>query len=188
MELFVDTCNGNLVILLIEDNKVIDQILLKNQNRISDIYQDNLDDILKRNNTTLKEIKAIYLTKGPGSYTGVRIGLTMAKTLFCIDDSIKIWTISSLQFQAGLGKVVSKLDARSQKWYFGVYQDGKPIIEDQILPIDTANQIESGFEDFKIVVDQVGVDYQKNFLDLKIFFQLVKKSDKLNPNYIKNFI
>ncbi|AXK50838.1 tRNA (adenosine(37)-N6)-threonylcarbamoyltransferase complex dimerization subunit type 1 TsaB [Spiroplasma alleghenense] len=188
MELFIDTCNNNLVFLLIQNNKIIDEIILKDNKRISDIFQSNLDDLLKRNSVKLKEIKSIYITKGPGSYTGVRIGLTMGKTLFCINPVVKIFTISSLLFQAGLKNVISILDARSQKSYFGVYENGVSIIEDQILPNETVEDISKSFEGFLIVQDQIDLDYASNFLELKTKFKLVTKAEELNPNYIKNFI
>ncbi|AHI53544.1 glycoprotease [Spiroplasma sabaudiense Ar-1343] len=188
MKLFIDTCNNNLILILFSDKKIVDKVVILQQNRISDIFKNHLQELLDRNSLQLKEISELYVTKGPGSYTGVRIGLTIAKTLFTISKTIAIYTISSLKFQAGLENVVSIIDARSNKSYLGIYQAGLIEIEDQLLPNETVEEIIKNFTNYKIVKDQVAIDYCKNLLDLLNSFDRVQESSELNPNYIKNFI
>ncbi|EAE1293211.1 TPA: tRNA (adenosine(37)-N6)-threonylcarbamoyltransferase complex dimerization subunit type 1 TsaB [Listeria monocytogenes] len=72
------------------------------------------------------DLKKIAVAKGPGSYTGLRIGVTVAKTM-AWDAGIPIVGISSLALLAenGLyfpGKVVALMDARRNNVYAGIYQ------------------------------------------------------------------
>ncbi|MBC2185769.1 tRNA (adenosine(37)-N6)-threonylcarbamoyltransferase complex dimerization subunit type 1 TsaB [Listeria sp. FSL L7-0253] len=72
------------------------------------------------------DLEKIAVAKGPGSYTGLRIGVTVAKTM-AWDAGIPIVGISSLALLAenGLyfsGKVVALMDARRGNVYAGVYQ------------------------------------------------------------------
>ncbi|EAD9072713.1 tRNA (adenosine(37)-N6)-threonylcarbamoyltransferase complex dimerization subunit type 1 TsaB [Listeria monocytogenes] len=71
------------------------------------------------------DLKKIAVAKGPGSYTGLRIGVTVAKTM-AWDAGIPIVGISSLALLAenGLyfpGKVVALMDARRNNVYAGIY-------------------------------------------------------------------
>lgn len=91
------------------------------------------------------DIDGIVVAKGPGSYTGVRIGVTTAKTLAYALNT-KLYGVSSLAALAATVKndkqklLVPIIDARREAVYTGVYQnvDGNitTIIKDQYLPIE----------------------------------------------------
>ena len=74
----------------------------------------------------------MIITIGPGSYTGQRVALTIAKTLATISN-IKIKAVSSLHGYVGSDKAISVIDARSKKVFVGVYDNNKKIIDDQII-------------------------------------------------------
>lgn len=78
------------------------------------------------------ELDAIAVSKGPGSYTGLRIGVSAAKGLsFALNTPlIAISTLQSLALQAKVDKgcIVSMLDARRMEVYAAVYStEGKEI-------------------------------------------------------------
>mgnify|MGYP001817478491 CR=1 FL=1 len=84
-----------------------------------------IDDVLKEANLSTKDLDAIAVSKGPGSYTGLRIGVSAAKGLcFALDiPLISVSTLESLahQVNAESGVIVSMLDARRMEVYSAVY-------------------------------------------------------------------
>ncbi|MBC2260019.1 tRNA (adenosine(37)-N6)-threonylcarbamoyltransferase complex dimerization subunit type 1 TsaB [Listeria sp. FSL L7-0091] len=88
------------------------------------------------------DLEKIVVAKGPGSYTGLRIGVTVAKTM-AWDAGIPIVGISSLALLAenGLyfpGKVVALMDARRLNVYAGVYQANHGEMKNLIADSHTA--------------------------------------------------
>ncbi|EAH4438365.1 TPA: tRNA (adenosine(37)-N6)-threonylcarbamoyltransferase complex dimerization subunit type 1 TsaB [Listeria innocua] len=82
------------------------------------------------------DIEKIAVAKGPGSYTGLRIGVTVAKTM-AWDAGIPIVGISSLALLAenGLyfpGKVVALMDARRMNVYAGVYRASDGVMKNVV--------------------------------------------------------
>ena len=99
-----------------------------------------IDEILKENNIKPSALKAIAVSKGPGSYTGLRIGVSTAKGL-CYALNIPLIAIATTQSMANQyylqnknynGYVVPLLDARRMEVYGAVYnqqlQEVHPIV------------------------------------------------------------
>jgi tRNA threonylcarbamoyladenosine biosynthesis protein TsaB len=84
-----------------------------------------IDDLLKQNNIKPTELDAIAVSKGPGSYTGLRIGVSAAKGLcFSLDKPlISVSTLEALarQVKAEDGLIVPMLDARRMEVYSAVF-------------------------------------------------------------------
>ena len=80
----------------------------------------------------MSDFDEMVITIGPGSYTGVRVALTIAKTLNATMN-IKVKTVSSLKAMAGMKKAISILDARSHKLFLGIYNEGKVIVDDCLI-------------------------------------------------------
>ncbi|QBQ07398.1 tRNA threonylcarbamoyladenosine biosynthesis protein TsaB [Spiroplasma gladiatoris] len=188
MNLFIDTSNNTLVLILEKDNIVIDNLILTNQTKISDIALENISHLLKKHNLSLNKIDKFYITKGPGSYTGVRVAITIVKTLKTVNDKFRVYTISSLAYQAGKLDCVSLLDAKGDKYYVGVYSNKKTLVVDQILPKDYLGDFCKAFKNFTIIKDYHELDFVQNYLDLKDNFELIENVDNIEPLYIKNFI
>ncbi|KQC32191.1 peptidase M22 [Nonlabens sp. YIK11] len=92
-----------------------------------------IDEILKRNALSTTDLDAIAVSKGPGSYTGLRIGVASAKGLcFALDiPLIAIDTLESLALQVPKPSnyVIPMLDARRMEVYTSVFQNNKKIKE-----------------------------------------------------------
>lgn len=123
----IDTSNTTLSIALVEDNQILYEIIETTKNDHSRRLMSAIDRMFKQTQRFPKDLDLISVAKGPGSYTGVRIGVTVAKTL--------AWTlkkplvgVSSLEILARNlyeeGYVVPLFDARRQSVFAGVY-DGK---------------------------------------------------------------
>lgn len=78
--LFIDTHFKDVNIVLYKDGKVIDHLTSDNQKH-SVVTMPLIVDILKNNNIKINSIKEIICVNGPGSFTGVRIGVTISKVL-----------------------------------------------------------------------------------------------------------
>ena len=84
-----------------------------------------IEELLLKNNISKLELDAIAVSKGPGSYTGLRIGVSSAKGLcFALEiPLISIPTLDSLAYQIkeNNGIIISMLDARRMEVYSAIY-------------------------------------------------------------------
>jgi tRNA threonylcarbamoyladenosine biosynthesis protein TsaB len=108
-----------------------------------------IQDVCREANLDLKMIKAVAVSKGPGSYTGLRIGISTAKGL-CYALGIPLIGIPTLQALANVVKPASGvlrcplLDARRMEVYCAIYDaDGIELLAPQPKVID-----ETSFLDF----------------------------------------
>ena len=137
--LSIDTSNYVLGIALIDDSKVIGEYITNLKKNHSVRVMPAIQQLLEECDYTPKNLKKIVVAKGPGSYTGVRIGVTIAKIL-AWSLQIPLVGVSSLKVLAANGRhfpgFISPLfDARRGQLYTGLYKwDAgvlKEVIEDQ---------------------------------------------------------
>ncbi|ATG97590.1 tRNA (adenosine(37)-N6)-threonylcarbamoyltransferase complex dimerization subunit type 1 TsaB [Mesoplasma lactucae] len=191
MNLFIDTSNWNLILILEKDNKIIDQFVLKDTKKVSDVFIPNLQEMLKKNNLTIHDITNLYVTTGPGSYTGERVGLTMVKTLKTLNVKYNVYVINSLLYQAGMNKKISLLDARGKKYYLGIYDNAEPQVQEQLISIEDLDKEylnNEAWSSYQVVKDYQDLDFSANYLALKPKFELIENPELLKPTYLKNFI
>ena len=84
-----------------------------------------INEALLESKLTIKEIEAIAVGKGPGSYTGLRIGVSAAKGL-CFANNIPLISINSLEILAqsldiDSGLIIPMIDARRMEVYSAIY-------------------------------------------------------------------
>lgn len=94
MKLFLDS-STNYLYLAIYDNKEIATFVRNGKNDHSETLVDTLEKFLVSNNISIDDITEIYVGRGPGSYTGVRISGTIAKVLALVKN-IKLYSFSTL--------------------------------------------------------------------------------------------
>ncbi|WP_099202971.1 tRNA (adenosine(37)-N6)-threonylcarbamoyltransferase complex dimerization subunit type 1 TsaB [Miniphocaeibacter massiliensis] len=85
-----------------------------------------VNDLLEKLNIKLSEIDLYVVGKGPGSFTGLRIGMTVAKTFAQINEKpiIGISTLEAISSQIVTEKlIVPILDARGGRVYYGIYKN-----------------------------------------------------------------
>lgn len=190
MNLFIDTTNWKLIYLLEDNEQIIDFFILENIVKTSDLAIEKLQDFLTKNNLQLSQIQNFYLTTGPGSYTGIRVGMTIVKTIKTLNSQVNVYLINSLLYQAGLKKTVSILDAKGQKSYLGIYEQGKAIAEEVVVLNSELESLIKKYQDQEYLVyrDYQDLDFQQNYLVLKSHFQLAKDVEDIEPLYIKSFL
>jgi len=119
-----------------------------------------LESMLKNSGMTLKEIDLIAVAAGPGSFTGLRIGVSAAKGLAWPLDKpcASVSTLEAMAWQmTGMnGVVCAAMDARRQQVYNALFdlQDGKPV---RLTPDRAISLEELGTELAKIEKNQIMV-------------------------------
>ncbi|ELK3068171.1 tRNA (adenosine(37)-N6)-threonylcarbamoyltransferase complex dimerization subunit type 1 TsaB, partial [Listeria monocytogenes] len=126
MILGMDTSSDTMAIALFNEGVVIGEYTTNLKKNHSVRLLPAIAVLMEECGVKPTDLEKIAVAKGPGSYTGLRIGVTVAKTM-AWDAGIPIVGISSLALLAenGLyfpGKVVALMDARRSNVYAGVYQ------------------------------------------------------------------
>lgn len=132
-EVLLDSSSKYLSVGLAKDGKVIDKIFYEAWQRQSEMMTSELETILQRNNVKNEEIDAVVIGIGPGSYTGVRIAVTIGKTL-SYTLKTKIYRVSSLSLLRDESKpTICVFNARSGRSYVGVYEGDKCLVKDCVM-------------------------------------------------------
>lgn len=124
ISLFIDTSISFPTISLIRDSAVLYEFHEEIKSDMSSKILSIIDEGLKKLNLSLNLIDNIFVVTGPGSFTGVRIGVTIAKTIAWSLNK-KIIPISSLEFMATTNTskdyVIPMIDARRGNVFAGIY-------------------------------------------------------------------
>ncbi|MGY3779115.1 tRNA (adenosine(37)-N6)-threonylcarbamoyltransferase complex dimerization subunit type 1 TsaB [Isobaculum melis] len=124
--LAIDTSNQVMTIALLEDQTILGELTTNIKGNHSTRLMPGIDQLMKEVGMVPNQLEKIVVAKGPGSYTGLRIGVVIAKTLAWTLD-IPLVGISSLKSLAGNvrhfeGVIVPIFDARRDNIYTGAYQ------------------------------------------------------------------
>ena len=190
--LLLDSANKLLVVGLAKEGKVIDKTIYEAWQRQSEMMVPEIDTIMKRNNVKKEDIDSIVVGVGPGSYTGIRIALTIAKTM-AYALRIPLYKVSSLSlFKDEKEATICILNARSGRSYVGVYQQDKVLLEDQVMENDKVYEYISNHKDYLISgetshleIEPHEFDLCMNLLKAKTESNKVDNIFKLNPIYLK---
>lgn len=131
--------------------------------------------LLEQENLTLQDLDAFAVSIGPGSFTGLRVGLTAVKTLasFLEKPVIPVPTLMALALGAGKCDVPvgAILDARKGEVYGAYFSIGPGVTrltEDRVLPVEAfieakpGNRIclvGNGLREYRDRIDATGADY-----------------------------
>ena len=184
ISLFIDTHDKDINLVLYKDGDILDKNIKESERHHSDFIMPMLKELLDRNNITVHDLNEIYVVNGPGSFTGVRLGVTIAKTL-AYTLNIPIKTITSLEVFAisantDQDKIVVIEDL---KGLFGAKFDKDNNIIDEYF-YKSRDEYKSYLEKQKdcIVVN--------NNIDFNKLYNFIKELEpttphKVNPIYIK---
>jgi tRNA threonylcarbamoyl adenosine modification protein YeaZ len=81
MIIFADTSKDDTRIALIKGSDFVEEITFESKGMQTELLLQNLEQLLKKQHLSKKDIKLLAIVKGPGSYTGLRIGLSTFNTL-----------------------------------------------------------------------------------------------------------
>ena len=130
--IYLDSSNTSLTVGIGNENGIIDSISYEAWQRQSETMVPEIDNILKKHNLTRNDIKDVVVAIGPGSYTGVRISITIAKVLsFALN--CPIYPVSSLRvLKHGNNPSICLINARSNRSYVGVFKGKEIVVNDTI--------------------------------------------------------
>lgn len=192
ISLVMDTSNSYLAVGLYQDNVCLEAFQEKGSRRQSEKAIPTLKEVLDRHHIALKDVNEMIITSGPGSYTGVRVAMTIAKTLAAVSD-VRIKSVSSLAAYAGMNQAFGVIDARGHKVFVGVYENGLPLIKEQVVTLEDFAQLRAEYEDFELVgevgclgLDEKECDLCANIYALGQMADPIKNVDLLVPTYIKD--
>ena len=192
ISIFVDTALSFIRIALFKDDCLIDFINEKCDNNMSEKFDMKVRDLFNRNSLSFDNVDKIYTVTGPGSFTGIRVGMTFSKVL-AMSLGLKITPISELQVLASTITDNDKaplIDARRGYVYAGIYDenlnnilDDKYILLDDFLNISKDVQYIS-YDNFEhIFTTQPSIDFEKIINKNKDKKQI--EHQVLTPNYLK---
>ena len=146
--LSIDTASNLCTVAVLEDEKCIKEIIVNDARNHSEKIMPVIEQALSESKLTLKDINLIVCDKGPGSFTGIRIGVG---TVLAFKDSLNIpcvgiSSLEALSYNINTdGIICSLIDAKNNNVYFGVFERKNNIITqleepsfktiDEILPI-----------------------------------------------------
>lgn len=204
--LLLDTSNKPMSVAVMQDDKILAEQTTNIKQNHSVQLMPSIQTTIKEAGLTPKEIDAIVVANGPGSYTGLRIGVTTAKTLAYALNT-KLYGVSSLAALACTVEedsthqyIVPVMDARREAVYAGVYQYQDHqlvnILQDQYITIEDLNQYLLDLNDSYVFVGNE-LDKITDLLNGDVLESLPKASRLLSlidepqtihtfkPNYLK---
>ena len=164
--LVMDTSGPVCGVAVMEDEKVLCEYTAQNRNTHSANLMPMAEAALQSAGKTIGEMDAIAAVTGPGSFTGVRIGVATAKGLAhgagipCIPvDALEALSISAGGFD---GAICPIQDARAGQVYGAAFRDGKRMTADEPLKLeDFLEKILPFGERFLFLGDGVPVHREK---------------------------
>lgn len=191
--LFIDTSTSHLIISTIINDEIVSYYDEEIINGMSEHVLLKIEEQFNLNNLKASSIDAIFVSDGPGSFTGIRVGLTIAK-VYAWSLNIKVINISSLEVLATTKStkkyLVPLIDARRGFVFSGIYdRDLNVIFKDSYISISELK--EKVNDDYELIsYDDFDFNTIKPNIDI---LKIIKKHEndkginphKLNPNYLK---
>ena len=190
IRLCMDTSHKKLVLALIQDDTILSYVEEDCFKKQSEIINQKLDEMLKAHQIKPLNIDEICVTKGPGSYTGVRIAMTIAKVMGAMGN-IPVYTLSSLQLASGgMENTLVLMDARSKRAYYGLVDKGTIVEQgvDLIEVIESKQFTPAHFacDAYLIDKEETPVSLAESFVKLREHWELVENIHALAPEYLKS--
>ena len=179
--LILDSSTKVLYVSLVNDDKIVYEKYIEGKNDHAKNIVFIVDEALKKANIEAFNLDKVIVGYGPGSYTGVRMAVTVAK-MIAVFAKVKLYTISSLLLMASgeKGVVKASIDARRGNAFSGVFDilNDKLILEEGMYPYEKLNEYEGAtVTEEKYTVDPLFVIKHAN---------LVNEPHLLVPNYLRD--
>ncbi|SHK67636.1 tRNA threonylcarbamoyl adenosine modification protein YeaZ [Clostridium cavendishii DSM 21758] len=124
--LSIDSSSNAATCAIVDETSVLAEIALTNKKEHSVLLMDLIDGLLKQCNLTIKDIDGFATSKGPGSFTGLRIGMATIKGLSFGSNKpcVSISTLQGLAFNVSHfnGLICPIIDALRNNVYCGIFK------------------------------------------------------------------
>lgn len=194
--LFIDTSTRVLTISISSLDEIFSLVSSNNTNEHSKWALVKMKEAFREAKMMPTDIDRIIVVNGPGSFTGIRIGVTIAKT-YAWSLKKDIISISSLLANAmsydGYDYYISILDARRDHVYAGIYdKEYKSVIDEQYISIDELNNHIDKLQGSKVIVGDIQINNEVKPINLNILkivnycsTQPLDNAHQLKPRYLK---
>lgn len=150
--LSIDTASQICGVSILENNNLIVRLDLDTGRTHSENLMPMIDQAFKQTNLSLKDIDLLVCDNGPGSFTGIRIGIATVKA-FCDSLNIPCIGVSSLETLAysisAEGLIATILDCKNDNCYFALYELKNNSYHEIISP--TADTLENALNQYQKV-------------------------------------
>lgn len=159
--LAVETSSTNCSVGLIKNDELIDSIELNDGYSHGEKLAVFVESLLSKNNVNIEDLSAVAVGEGPGSYTGLRIGVSFVKGL-AFSSKVKLISINSLQSMvmqvlslledvSSGALFIGAIDARRDEVYLGIYNSKGSLVK-EIQPMIISEDSFSEYADNKNVI------------------------------------
>lgn len=194
--LAIDTSGTNCSVCILDEEKVICDFNLSTGTTHSQTLLPMLDTLKKFSHIDLDDIDVLACSIGPGSFTGLRIGIATIKgfALSLNKKVIGVPTLVGLAYNTSFfnGYICSVLDAKNNNVYAGIfkYQNGKPILVDNYITddVDKLICILKEKNDNILFVGDGALAFKEKFvesLNEKAFFAPIHLNNQLSSSIAK---
>lgn len=177
--LLLDSSNTSLSVGFESEGKLIGYSSFEAWQVQSEYMVPEIDKLMDKLGLTRRDISGVVTAIGPGSYTGVRISLTIAK-IVALACECPIYPVSSLRvLKNGNLPSICLINARSGRSYFGVYEGEKVIISDTIKTNDEVLEYIKDNPEYKVCGNAQYLGYEN--ADNNICLQMISLLNVLEP-------
>ena len=189
--LYIDTSSSYLYTAIIEDNKVLSEIKEEYGQSLSEVALPRIASMFEDTKLEPKDIDKIIVVNGPGSFTGIRIGLTIAK-VYAWGLNIPITTIYSLEAMAISSNKntyhVPMINARRGYVFAAIYDDQfNEVLKPQHIPLIELQEKLKDIDNYEIIsndefdeIENIN-SYSPDFLKIVEYF---KDKENINPHAV----
>ena len=197
ISLFIDTSMANVSISIVKDNKILSIIQEDIPNEHSKYATSYVKRVIDEAGIDANDIDNILVVNGPGSFTGVRIGVTIAKTYGYLikKEIIPVSSLKSLAISSNYnGNVMSVITANRNNYYVGIYdREYNNLIDEQFVSSLELLELIDKYNPYIVSNDFYVLGkhkFNKVNLDIVRIVEYYKDMDKVNyhalvPNYLK---
>ena len=200
MILYIDTSSSYLYTGIVENGKIVVEIKKEYNHELSRTALPEIVSMFENNAIEPKEITKIIVVNGPGSFTGIRIGITIAK-VYAWSLKVPITTITSLDAMAASSKNdmirVPVIDARREYCYASIIdQNDNFILKPIYIKYKELKEKLKEIKEYKIITndkDKVEISaskwetYDPNIEEIVEKYKYKKEVNPhaINPEYLK---
>ena len=189
--LYIDTSSSFLYSGISEDDKLLCEVKKEFGHNLSEEALPEIVSMFTNNNLSAKDIDKIIVVNGPGSFTGIRIGITIAK-VYAWSLNIPITTITSLEammLSSKENKVrVPMIDARRKFVFSAIYdENNNQILKPQHIKIDDLNKELEKLENYSIITNDELEEYENKEPynpDIMKIIKHYKDKENINPHAV----
>lgn len=140
-QLVIDTTQDHMIFACIDqDHQVHSYKVIEAIRRQSDIMIESLDTFLKDQAVSMSDINAVVCCIGPGSFVGVRVGLTFAKVL-ASQFKLPLYTFTSLESLKIAKDCIIAIDAKGKKQFVQVYTNNDVVVENGLYDAEQFKEL-----------------------------------------------